>query len=202
MGNPTHRKLAILPIVEGGAEVESVPVLLRRVLEHLRIYDVSVARPFRVSRNKVVKEGEIERAIKQSIRDRGNVCSVIVLLDADDDCPATLGPDLSRRCREETHLPVAVVLAKKELEAWFLGAKESLRGIKGIRPDASSPSDPESIQGAKEHLSKNMMNGMRYLSRDNQPAFAKQMDLELARQRCPSFNKFLRDVGNLLPKRN
>lgn len=40
-----------------------------------------------------------------------------VLLDADDDCPAELGPSLLKRCREATGLPVAVVGADREFHA-------------------------------------------------------------------------------------
>ena len=37
---------SIVPIVEGKAEVESVPVLLRRLLTELQAHHVQVARPF------------------------------------------------------------------------------------------------------------------------------------------------------------
>jgi hypothetical protein len=189
--------VALVPIVEGKAEVESVPILLRRIFTELKVYDVRIARPFRVKRNLVVKEGELERAVQQAIRDRENAGGVLVLLDADDDCPAQLGPSLHARCRQVTRLPVAVVLASRELEGWFLGAKESLRGVRSIRQDATAPPNPETIRGAKERLTKNM-HGRRYLEVDDQPALAEQIDFEMARQRCPSFEKFLRDVERLL----
>lgn len=187
---------SIVPIVEGHAEVESVPVLLRRVLSQAGKYQVQVAKPFRVKRNRIVRTGELERAVSQSIKDRGNVRCILVLLDSDDDCPATLAPNLFTRCREATELPVAVVLANKELEAWFLGAKESLRGLRGIREEAAAPPNPENIRGAKEHLTQNIQGG-RYLDVDDQAALAQEMDLEMAAQRCPSFDKFLREVDSL-----
>ena len=187
----------IVPIVEGQAEVESVPVLLRRVLFQAEAYQVQVAKPFRVKRNRIVRAGELERAVSQSIKDRGNVTCILVLLDSDDDCPAVLAPKLFERCREATELPIAVVLANKELEAWFLGAKESLRGVRGIRNSATAPANPENIRGAKEHLTQNMQGG-RYLDVDDQAALVQQMDLEMAAQRCPSFDKFLRDVHSLI----
>lgn len=188
----------IVPIVEGQSEVESVPVLLRRVRERLRTYGVDVARPFRVKRNSVVRKGELERAVRQAVRSRDNAGCVLVLLDADDDCPAELAPSLLERCEQVTNLPVAVVLANKELEGWFLGAKESLRGVRGIRDDTVAPPDPEGIRGAKERLTQNMAGGRRYSEVDDQPALADKMDLDLTRRRCPSFDKFLRDVERLL----
>ncbi|MFQ5794358.1 MAG: DUF4276 family protein [Candidatus Bipolaricaulia bacterium] len=191
--------VAIAPIVEGQAEVESVPILLRRIIhDQLEAFHVQVARPFRVKRNRIVREGELERAIKLTIKDRGNVGCILVLLDSDDDCPAKLGPSLLERCRQATHLPIAVILANREFEGWFLGAKESLRGFRGIREDVTAPLDPESIRGAKGQLAQNMRGGGRYLTVDDQPTFAARMDLELARRRCPSFDKLFRDVENLI----
>jgi len=191
-------KPAIVPIVEGQAEVEAVPVLLRRILEVLEVHHVEVARPFRVKRYKVVKEGELERAIQNAMTDRENVEAILIVLDADDDCPAELGPDLARRSRAvAAGKPFAVVLAKRELEAWFLGAKRSLRGVRGIRPDAEPPPDPEGIRGAKEALSRNM-DGCRYLAVDDQPALAAQMDLGSCRTACASFDRLVREVKRLV----
>jgi hypothetical protein len=190
--------LAILPIVEGHSEVESVPIFLRRIREQMQAFHIRIARPFRIKRNKVVLTGELERAIKQGVRDRDNVGAILVLLDAEDDCPAKLAPKLIERCRKTTHLPVAVVLANIEMEAWFLGAKESLRGACGIKPDAKAPLNPESIRGAKEQLSKNMEHGRRYLQIDDQPTMATDVDFELIRVRCSSFDKFFREVQNLI----
>src|SRR3990172_1631059 len=99
---------AIVPIVEGVAEVESIPVLFRRILEYQNIHDISIARPFRVKRYSVVRPEELERAVKQAVRDRANAAGVIVVLDSDDDCPAQLGPALLARARTETDLPVAI----------------------------------------------------------------------------------------------
>jgi hypothetical protein len=188
---------SIVPIVEGHSEVESVGVLLRRLLRTFNRLDIQIARPFRVKRYQVVKEGQIERAVTQGTRGRENVGAVLVLLDADDDCPAWLAKKLLARCAKVTGLPVAVVLANREFEAWFLGAKESLRGIRGIRQDAVSPANPESIRDAKGRISANMSAGRRYLEVDDQPALAEKLDIKTARKRCPSFDKLVREIQRL-----
>ncbi|MCK5380218.1 MAG: DUF4276 family protein, partial [Candidatus Latescibacteria bacterium] len=136
-------------------------------------------------------------AIEQVVRSRSGAGGILVLLDADKDCPAELEPSLLRRCQAVTQLPATVVLAMREFEGWFLGAKESLRGVRGIRADATAPENPEMIRGAKERLTKNMQ-GQRYMEVDDQPALAARMDLELAKARCPSFEKFLRGVHFLI----
>jgi len=123
---------ALVPIAEGQAEVESIPVLLRRVLAALAVHSVQVARPFQVKRTKIVKEGELERAIKLALMDRAGAEALLVVLDADDDCPVHLADRLRERAVATTEKPCAVVLAQQEFEAWLLGSKESLRGHRGI----------------------------------------------------------------------
>ncbi|MBI4479404.1 MAG: DUF4276 family protein [Acidobacteria bacterium] len=188
----------IVPIVEGYAEVESIPILFRKILARQNVHDVLIARPFRVHRSSIVRPDGLERAVTQAARSRDNVGAVFVVLDSDDDCPAQLGPTLLGRARGATDMPVAVVLAKKEMESWFLGAKESLQGIRGIRNDSMAPNDPEEIRGAKERLTQNMIPGRRYLPVDDQPALAHAMNLQEAQARCPSFAKLIRELNRLV----
>ncbi|MCD6327482.1 hypothetical protein J7M28_08015 [bacterium] len=77
------------------SEVASVPIILRRILVERDRHELiaSIAKPIRVKRNKIVKEGELERTISKARLIRPGCRCVLVLLDADDDCPAELGPD-------------------------------------------------------------------------------------------------------------
>jgi hypothetical protein len=185
--------VAILAIVEGQSEEASVPELLRRILhERLGSFNVQVAKPFRVKRNRIVKPGELERAIKQGVRTRADIAAVLVILDADDDCPAELAPQLLRRVAGETHLPASVVLAKREFEAWFLGCLESFRGFQSIPQDAVSPDHPET-DDAKGALKK-LTGQDRYNTAVDQVRFVQEMNFDLCRERCPSFDKLLRDI--------
>ena len=152
----------------------------------------------RVGRYKVVRPGELERAIELARRTRDSCDAILILLDADDDCPGKLGPDLLARATEVSHgVPVSVVLAKSEFEAWFLGSLESLRGVRGVADKAVSLDTPEDIRGAKEHLEHQMTGERTYVETDDQPALAAQFDLQSARQRCPSLDKLVRDVESL-----
>jgi len=110
----------LLPIVEGQSETHAIGVLLRRLMPHLDLPHADIARPFRVKRSKVVRFGELERSIVQAIASRAGVSAVMVLLDADRDCPAELGTNLLGRAAGATTLPVSVVIAKIEIEAWVL----------------------------------------------------------------------------------
>lgn len=185
-------------IVEGQSEAESLPLLLRRILhERLFVFDISVTKPFRVKRNQIVKENEIERAIRQLLFDREDVRAILVVLDSDKDCPVEIASSLQERSNCVTGLPVRVVAAQKEFESWFLGSKSSLRGIRGIRATAEEPPDPEGILGAKSALSRNMENGRRYNEVDDQPALVQAMDIDLALMNCRSFRKLVNDITYL-----
>jgi hypothetical protein len=186
-------------IVEGHGEIDAVPIAIRRIAQHLDPgLVVKIHQPFRVPRNKLVKEGELERAVELAARRAGKDGAVFIVLDSDDECPATLGPALLARARKvRSDLPVSVVLAKREFEAWFLAAAESLRGRRGLADDLDGPPDPESIRGAKEWLSGHMPKDRRYVETLDQPALAAYFDLVRAR-RADSFDKFFREVQKAL----
>ena len=141
-------------IVEGHGECEAVPILIRRIGETLDPPVVpTIKPPLRVARSKLLKKGELERAVEFSARSVGKQGAIFLIIDADDDGPAILGPQLHLRAKEtRADMPIGVVLAKREYEAWFLASAESLRGRRGLPPDLSPPEDPESIRAAKEWL--------------------------------------------------
>ena len=186
-------------IVEGHGEVEAIPVTIRRIANLIAPKMVlRILPPFRVPRNRLVKPGELERSVELAARRAGKDGAILIVLDVDDECPATLGPELLARARKSRpDLPIRVVLAKREFEAWFLASAESLRGRRGLASDLESPSDPEAIRGAKEWLTARMGPGQRYVETLDQSALAAVFDLERARRGAPSFDKLFRDILGL-----
>lgn len=84
----------------------------------------------------------------------------MVVLDSEDDCPGQLGPRiLQRAAQARSDVSLAVVLPKREFEAWFLAAAESIRGYRGLPQDLRPPPNPEAVQGAKEWLNHRMQAG-------------------------------------------
>lgn len=185
----------LVTLVEGQSEERAIGVLLRRLMIEVPV--VQPARPFRIKRNKIVRPGELERSMLQAVRSRPEASSILVLLDADQDCPAELGSALLARAEADTDLPVGVVCPKCEIEAWILAGIESVRGVRGVRLDAAAPDDVETIGDAKGALT-NYMDGDRgYVATDDMPAFFAQLDTDLARGRSPSLDKFMRDIERL-----
>lgn len=186
-------------IVEGHGEVEAVPVLIRRVAADLYPeLAIIIPRPIRISRDKLLQSGGLEQWVEVVSVRVGTQGAIFIILDCDDDCPAELGPDLlDRASRVQTGLPVAVVLAKYEFEAWFLAAAESLCGQRHLGNDIHSPNNPEAIRGAKEWLNHRMEGNRIYSETQDQPALAALFDIEQARQ-ADSFDKCYRDIVRLL----
>ncbi len=189
----------LVPIVEGYSEVSSVPVLFRRLLRERGFYHIKVESPIRIPRYKIVRPGELERAFELARRRPEGCDAVLILLDAEDDCPKELAPSLLERGRRaNADIPSRVVLAKHEFENWFLGSLESLRGKRGLSESAVPPNDPEEVRDAKGYLRHQMVERRTYVQVDDQPALADLFDMQLARSRCPSFDKFIRDLDTLL----
>jgi len=184
-------------VVEGHGEVQAAPVLLRRIAAELG-HGVRVTRPVRIRRNRVNRAGELERAVELAYRDAGEAGSILVLLDAERDCPAQLAPALASRAgavRPEGM--IRVVLAKTEFESWFLAAAASIGGRRGIAGSVAPPADPEAVRDAKGVLSSWMPGNRSYRPSRDQAALAAVFDLHDARS-APSFDKLWRDVEALL----
>jgi hypothetical protein len=176
-------------IVEGHGETEALPILVRRIVRDIAPeVAVRIPHPLRVPRGRLIKQGELERAVELAARQAGVDGGVLLLLDSDDDCPAELGPALLRRSQAaRSDVKISVVLARREFESWFLAAAESL-GLERL-------DDPEAIRGAKEWLS--ARRPRKYVETLDQPALAAAMDIRQAR-RSPSFDRFCREMSRLL----
>ena len=189
----------IATIVEGHGEVEAVPILLRRIAELVSPETaLEIPRPIRIPRNKVVRAGELERAIGLAAARAGVDGCILLLLDTDDDCPAHLAPQLLERAvAVRPDRAIRVVLAKMEYEAWFLAAAMSLAGRAGIDEAVEPPEDAEGIRNAKGWLTARMPPGQSYRETIHQASFSAIFDLDAARS-APSFDKLWRDVGALI----
>jgi hypothetical protein len=193
------RPPTIAAIVEGDGEVRALPKLLHRIAVELGVPNLLTPNPMRVPRGKIMIDGGIERAVTaEALRVSGRG-GVLVLLDADDDCPANYGPLLLARAKgARPDKQVSVVLANREFEAWFLAAAPSLAGQFGFSPDFSRPSSPEAPRDCKGLLTKARSKGQPYKETVDQAPLASAFDLKMAREYSDSFDKFYREVSRLL----
>jgi hypothetical protein len=189
----------IAAVAEGHGEVAALPILLRRIAAEIApdLY-LEIPPPFRTGRQALVRPGGLERVVQvqgDRVAARGGV---LVVLDADDDCPAALGPHLLERIRAtRPDRRTAVVLAVREYEGWFLASAESLAKQRDFPADLKAPIDPESVRGAKEWLTKRRP-GRPYKETADQAALTQRLNVRIARERSPSFDKLWREVERLL----
>jgi hypothetical protein len=185
-------------VVEGQGEVEAAPILIRRIAQAAHYYSPIRFAVRRSSRSGLLRPDEFERTIEGLTRQIGRSRPLLVLLDADDDCPVELAEKMRARCNVgHADVPISIVLAKKEYEAWFLAAAKSLSGQRGLAAELKPPSEPESVRGAKEWLDSFMDPSQSYSPTRHQPAYSAAMDLVEARQ-ARSFRKLESEVFRLL----
>lgn len=186
-------------IVEGYGEVDAVPALIHRICKDCGIAAPVVAKPIRYDRGQLTRDDEFMRMVGLALINAGPQGAVLLLADADDDCPAQFGPALLRRILQRADpARTSVNLACREYESWFLAAAESFRGFRKLPADLAPPEDAEAVRGAKEWLRKRGGPGANYSPRVDQLPFTRQMDLELARRRSPSFRRFERELLRLV----
>ncbi|MCX5999688.1 MAG: DUF4276 family protein [Chloroflexi bacterium] len=194
-------RVRIVAIVEGQGEVEAVPLLIRRVAQSVDPSLVpDIPTPIRVAADRFKKPGELERTVELAVRKLGGEGGVLILIDCDwnDGCPKMDAPPLIERARlVRPNVPISLVLAYREYEAWFIAAAESIRGKHRLPGDLETVADPEAIRGAKEWLSRRMPPRRPYAETIDQPGLTGVFDIQAAR-RAGSFDKCYREIVGLL----
>ena len=166
-------------MVEGHGEVDAFPLLVRRLYPSL-----IVPRPVRVKRQKILQPDELVRTAKiadANIRQGGGRGGLLLLLDADFDCAATMGPDLQRQLSQSLgHRVVRCVMAVREFESWL---------VAGDRRSEELPDEGRGGKGWLKH-----QHG-RYSPAADQPHLTAGMDMERAEQVSRSFRRLRKVLG-------
>jgi Domain of unknown function (DUF4276) len=201
--------LYIAPIVEGHSEAKCAELLLQRIWTELLGGPgrMQVLSPSRGKRDSLVHPRQADLAAKieeahESLsrrlrRDSSGRGLLLLLLDAEEDCPATLAPRLfARAMAARSDADIACVLAKRELENWFKAAAASLAGVCGLPDDLAIPANPE-VGSGDAWLTRQMQRQDRrrkYTKPADAVELARRMDLQQCRDHSPSFDKLCRDL--------
>lgn len=187
--------IQIASIVEGDGEVSALPVLLRRLAaEWGSTALVNPLQPIRVRRDKFLrKDDEFRRQLLLAAARSGEDGWILIVLDADDDCPAVLGREIYERAQQYVaHRRLSVVLANREFEAWFLAAAHSLHGVRGFQCMPEEMIQAEVPRDAKGWI-KARMQSRTYSEVLDQPAFTARFDLQQALENSRSFRKLCKE---------
>jgi hypothetical protein len=195
--------IKIVLIVEGEGEVSAAPSLIHRIARHYELdqqYNVICPRPInlkgkgRFHNSKLDYEKSLKLAKFHIGEEKG---AILVLLDADDDCPRQLAEGLLERTRSEgMDVPFGVVVANSEYETWFIAAFASLVEAPeaGFKQPSEYLENPEEKRGAKEWLSKHRKSGDPYKPTLHQNKLTKLFSLDAAFQNSRSFRKLCKEI--------
>ena len=187
--------ISIASIVEGDGEVSALPILLRRLAaEWSPATLVNPLQPIRVRRDRFLnKDEEFRRQLLLAAAKSGENGWILIVLDADDDCPKALGIDIFQRAQQYVpHRKLSVVLANREFEAWFIAAAASLHGLRGFAVTANERIEAETPRNAKGWMREHMQGG-NYSEMLDQPAFTAKFDLQQAFDKSRSFRKLCKE---------
>ena len=169
----------IFSIVEGKGDADATPMLILRVLAAQNASDR--AQPGKAQhehKGTLLKRGELERIARTLLQKARGDARVLLLIDADDDCAATLGPKLQDRLDREFGTGVcAAVVAVREYENWLIADEAAL--------------------DAKRTLSDRRTDGRSYRPTADQAHLTAQVNVETVRQHCRSFDKLWREIARL-----
>lgn len=186
-------------IVEGFGEREAMPVLLRKLAIRQEIYDLTIPEPIRVQRDRFLnREAEFQRMVVLAGSKAGRDGLVLIVLDADDDCPVELAQDIRAKANALLQgTPCHVAIANREFEAWLLAAAGSLSGKRGLQKNLEAPADPDNIRNAKGWLSERKDGSDKYSPVLDQAALTHAADVGLM-LRSRSFRHFEQCVRSFL----
>ena len=139
-------------IVEGHGEVAALRPLIENIIANNdgAVYP-RIMRPVRAHWSSMVnKADDLELDAAKVLREGGPDARLLVLLDADDECPAELGPRLQQQLVARfPNNPVSVNIADREYESWFIASAESIADRIGTANPFSVPQNIETIRAAK-----------------------------------------------------
>lgn len=194
-------RLCVAPIVEGHGEYAAVRGLSQKVwVEIVGGEYISVLQPIRRPRTLLVGSPEdLARAVdlaalKLDAGGRGDPQLILILLDAEEDVPCRLAPELLERARAaRPDRSIRCVLAHREYETWFVAAAESLSEHLDLPTNDALPDDPESSGRGKKWI-EDRFRGPKYSESIDQPRLTASFDPHLCRRRSPSFDKLCREL--------
>lgn len=197
------KRPGIVPIVEGPGDRYAVPGLLRRILGQLDRYDIAVSQA-KVAHGKsnLLRERKFEQFLDYALVD--DCTAILVLLDADADCPREEVVCLAQRAvASKLAVPIAIVYAKCEYETWFICSLSpehgtAIRGRLELPAHITAPEEPEKIRSAKDWLTARMPRHRAYKEVIDQEPLTHHIELDLVREKSRSFRRLCHALEELV----
>lgn len=191
---------SLLTIVEGDGDVRALPVLMRNIFAARGVFDVNLLAPQRRGEYPSVArhfDNYFQAAVKWN-------SPILWIMDFDAkgyDCPYKEADKLLQRATKlRPKWPIEIAFLVKEYETLFLHDENATRSIfPDIPKHVVFPTEPETIRGAKEWLSKARPSpGSAYKETVHQAKITAHLDLELLREKSADFAHLERSVLKLI----
>jgi hypothetical protein len=194
-----EKRLLVGSVVEGRGEVSAVRLLLTRVASELFGYHgLEVLPPVLIKRNQIMQPAVLERSVQlaklklDAAAKPADGRLVLVLVDADDDLPCVIAPQiLASGARDD--IDVTCVIANREYETWFAASAASLAEYLDVPPDQQWPTNVEAVGLKKAWVARHFRG--HYSPTIDQAKLTARMDLSMCRAGSPSFDKLCRELG-------
>jgi hypothetical protein len=176
-------------VVEGRADV-ALSGLVRRYLAERGHTGIGVETAITAKdRGKLLKSGELEKFVYLASTS-DDVAGVLVVFDTDKDAACEIGPAALARVADRYPVPVRMCAAIRTVENWIMASVETTLG------DSAEPLSDAEGSGAV-HAVKSALKPRSYNKPVHQPSLTELIDFDLARERSPSFDRFLRIVDQI-----
>ncbi len=130
--------------------------------------------------------------------------AVIVVVDADTDCPRELATNLAARVVNlNLSAPVTIVCPKSEFEAWIIASLseelgDEIRNRLCIENSVVGPDNPENVRNAKRWLNDRMPRDRTYKPTQDQEKLTYYISLDLVHDRSRSFRRLCHAMEELV----
>jgi hypothetical protein len=204
----------LVPIVEGQTEAGCIERLLHRVWMELLAAPLrlQVLPPSRGKRDALIhpERPDLAEKIEEAHaklasrlrRDPSARGLLLLLLDAEGDCPKELAPRLLKTARQvRSDTDISCVLAKRMLENWIVAGASTLAGVNDLPnplPARDQFEDRSGVTWLEAQLRSKSMT-RKYKKTADAEAFIRVMALQECRENAPSFDKLCRELEARLP---
>lgn len=207
--------LFVAPVVEGHTEQSCLERLLHRTWADIlvRHEQLRVIEPFRAHRDELVKPDgtalsnavrkAFQKLVVKSQHEPSATKLLLVLIDAEGDCPASLAPRLLEIAKAALppNTAIACVLPKRMLENWIVAGASTLAGINNLPATLPVRDRFEERGGAAwlEEQLRSLNASRKYKKTVDAEAFIRSMNLAECRDNSPSFRKLCRVLKKCIP---
>jgi hypothetical protein len=201
--------LYLVPIVEGQTEVGCLERLLQRVWTELLAapFRLQILAPSRGKRDGLIhpKRPDLAQKIEEAHaklvprlkRDPSGRGLLLLLIDAEGDCPKELAPQLLASAKQvRGDADISCVLAKRMLENWIVAGASTLAGVNDLPDPLPAREQFEELSGVAwlETQLRRRNKTRKYKKTTDAEAFVRTMALQECRDNSPSFDKLCREL--------